>query len=76
MFWSCILRQHGLKVKTKKKVAVLLYENDNQGKSQSNHDIEGPDDNNMDLNRARQLFNSEKIQKKFNLSIVFQSCGH
>ena len=33
---------------------------DNHGKSQSNHDIEGPDDDSMDLNRARQLFNSEK----------------
>ena len=33
---------------------------DNHGKSQNNHDIEGPDDDSMDLNRARQLFNSEK----------------
>jgi hypothetical protein len=30
---------------------------DNQGKSQNNHDIEGPDDDSMDLNRARQLLN-------------------
>jgi hypothetical protein len=33
---------------------------DNQGESQNNHDIEGPDDDSMDLIRARQLFNSEK----------------
>jgi hypothetical protein len=33
---------------------------DNQGMSQNNHDIEGPDNDSMDLNRARQLFNSEK----------------
>ena len=32
----------------------------NQGKSQNNHDIEGPEDDNMDLNRAGQLLNSEK----------------
>jgi uncharacterized protein YegJ (DUF2314 family) len=34
--------------------------NDSHGKSQNNNDIEGPDDDSMDLNRARQLFNSEK----------------
>ena len=33
---------------------------DNHGKSQNNHDIEGPDDDSMDLNRARQMFNLEK----------------
>jgi hypothetical protein len=41
-------------------ISVYLYLHDNQGKSQNNHDIEGPDDDSMDLIRARQLFNSEK----------------
>ena len=39
---------------------MKMGNDDNQGKSQNNHDIEGPDDDSMDLIRARQLFNSEK----------------
>ena len=39
---------------------MKMGNDDNQGKSQNNLDIEGPDDDSMDLNEERQLFNSEK----------------
>jgi hypothetical protein len=42
---------------------MKMGNSDNQGMSHNNHDIEGPDDDSMDLNRARQLFNSEKNRR-------------